>query len=247
MNNYDTGTYELSPTVSSECADLIQGILQQRPFSRLTLSQIIRHPWLQQVFSSKSPPNLDLTLKETIKGHSFDSSTAPTRNQNYSSKKSHELIHRQDTLQLLLPATKNRALSKTIPTRDQVLYGLVSHQELRALEVLGEIGISTSLIETHRSRGVRSHVVGIYRIILHKLQDGRGVNTKQFFYSNTASAGSLMACVDSPMGLLVPSAPSSSNRAGPGIGLGTRQAFRKQLALREDPSHVQNSTTCAIL
>lgn len=164
--NLILGQYQMSLGTSTECMGLIQGILQQRPFARLTLSHIIRHPWLEQFYppatTSRSTSVEDRMTSDhsSGKGH-HDLNNKSSRNttsfddellQENPSKlqREHEVLRRQDTTAILLPATRNRALSKTIPTREQLLYGLVSPPELEALAILHEIGISESIIELHR-------------------------------------------------------------------------------------------------
>jgi len=50
--------YELKEEVSEEARDLIQKLLCRDPTERLTLSQVLKHPWLSKV-ESKSKSNAD--------------------------------------------------------------------------------------------------------------------------------------------------------------------------------------------
>jgi hypothetical protein len=123
----------VSSTASEGISSLFSGILEQSPRKRMTLSEVLRNPWLRS-------------------------------------------MRRQDTSALLLPAIKNRALSTQLPTPHQLKHRLLSVPEQQALSILTRLGVPPSSIERHRGQGVRSGVGGIYRILLHRLQQGLPIN-----------------------------------------------------------------------
>lgn len=158
-------------------------------------------------------------------------------------------IRRQDTTALLLPAMSNRALSTQLPTHAQFIRGSLSGPELKALSALASLGVPTSSLDQYRAQGVRSAVGGIYRILLHRLQQGLPINPGLFLTpddippgSGSSSRGrsrdwddeeikglSMPLAIGAPKGLLVPTGAAS-------------RLLRKQVAYE-----VQNSSTCAIL
>lgn len=171
----------MSGNLSDELMDLIQKILQQRPSRRLTVAEIIIHPWLapdvygSQIFSANTSTDssqADSSLG-SIDGTDSICSTMSTR-------QDHCSIIRRDTNGKIFPTTKNRAICRSIPTKEQILYKLVSPKEIQAYEILLDIGIPETMIEAHRPRGVRSYVIGIYRMLLHKLEKGDEIDFAKF-------------------------------------------------------------------
>ncbi|OXA37259.1 Serine/threonine-protein kinase NIM1 [Folsomia candida] len=151
-------------------------------------------------------------------------------------------IRRQDTTALLLPAITNRALSTQLPTHSQVSNRLLSAPEMSALNALTSLGVAPTSLDQYRAQGVRSAVGGVYRILLHKYQQGLPISETLFQQVATSPTGKKGGKklhdadefdVDGssekpPQGLHVPT---------------TSRLLRKQVAYDD----VQHSTTCVIL
>lgn len=116
------------------------------------------------------------------------SSGADSLSSNLSNRQTHCSIIRRDTNGKLFPTTVNRAICRSIPTREQILYKLVPFKEIQAYEILLDIGIPESMIEAHRPRGVRSYVIGIYRMLLHKLEKGDEIDFARFSSTNMSAS-----------------------------------------------------------
>ncbi|CAL8103044.1 unnamed protein product [Orchesella dallaii] len=178
--NILNGEYMMSGNLSEELMDLIQKILQQRPSRRLTISEMMVHPWLTPPESNYGSQVIDSPTKRSntsICDSVNDSDDCCSR---VSTRQTHCSIVRRDTNGKLFPTTVNRAICRSIPTKEQILYKLVSPKEIQAYEILLDIGIPDTMIEAHRSRGVRSYVIGIYRMILHKLEKGDEIDFAKF-------------------------------------------------------------------
>ncbi|KAL0277811.1 UNVERIFIED_CONTAM: hypothetical protein PYX00_004965 [Menopon gallinae] len=124
-----SGLYKLPSHLSRECADLIDGILKQKPSERLTISQILSSDWLKGIQLPSAPEaSQSFTLAPTI------------------------LKYSPDGTELQLPDIEQTARQR-----------------------LSELGISSQLLASQSCQGSRSHVIGCYRIIVHRIQKQLGV------------------------------------------------------------------------
>jgi len=109
------GHFAMPDYLSSQCADLIAGILKRKADWRLTLQQIRESHWLNGI----DWPEAD---------HEF----------------------------------------RSMPLRVPFETSELTEAEAKTREVIKEIGIDETLLESHIEKGPRSHVIGAFRIAQHK-------------------------------------------------------------------------------
>ncbi|CAG7728677.1 unnamed protein product, partial [Allacma fusca] len=171
------GRFHAANDLSPEILDLLHMLLLQIPCKRPTTSEVIRHPWLR-LGTSRVNSNAFTSAASLGAPHSPNEPTSPLM-----AKDSNLIFVRRESTNLLLPLSQ--ATCKTLPTEEQVMSGVLSLSEIEALRILNEIGVDSQTIDIHRPRGPRSPIMGIYRIILHCIQEGRCWSPKDFIIPGT--------------------------------------------------------------
>nr|CAD7429942.1 unnamed protein product [Timema monikensis] len=133
--------------VCAQCRALIEGTLKQTPRQRLSLSEIHNSEWLKgAVFPTRPGPTENYTLFPTI---------LPRRLSLDDFQRPEGVLSRKSSLS---------------SRKSSVNFGRLSEAECVARSKLSDLGISEAMLEEHEGRGVRSSIIGAYRIMVHRVQ-----------------------------------------------------------------------------
>ncbi|KAI1280928.1 Serine/threonine-protein kinase NIM1 [Halotydeus destructor] len=154
------GHFTLADHVSSDCATLVRGLLQGQPLRRLTIKQLRDSKWLRDQVFPVSLPKYKVTqgIKEfRPRGDPRDDNNGQFVARATQGKEEEN----QDGAQV---DSCPLAAEKTVQ---------LSEDETEAYEQLDTLGISTAMIDDNIEKGVRSNVIGTYRILLHRIVSRR--------------------------------------------------------------------------
>lgn len=194
------GHFSLPAHLSDECQGLIEAVLKQTPSERLTMEQILVSEWLR----GTPLPKADVDQGDWV--------TLPTRINGTTPA---------PACPNPAPAAGPEPAPAAAPTPSPVPSPALTEIEVLARERLAALGIGAALLHEHIEKGVRSPVIGTYRIAVHRLQkqassqpptpDG---NPPPHADSNGRGCGA--SGPDDGHGSSAPGRHSMSGRPGPG-------------------------------
>lgn len=140
------GHFSLPAHLSDECQGLIEAILRQTPSERLTMEQVLTSEWLRGTPLPKADDDQGdwVTLPTRVNGTTPAPAPAPT-----------STAAEDGTAPAAVPASATPALTDI---------------EVLARERLAALGIGAALLHENIDKGVRSPVIGTYRLAVHRLQ-----------------------------------------------------------------------------
>ena len=148
------GEYLMPDFISRDCSRVIRGLLQHEPLKRLTLDELRQSKWLERQTFPRSLPKYKVSLLCTP----VNSSSSNTCNE-FDKKCPHT------------------------PSPSPQTQDIMSADEEETRVQLQHLGISQDLLIQNRDKGVRSNVIGTYRILMHRILCQR-------IWENNASLGS---------------------------------------------------------
>ncbi|RWS26607.1 serine/threonine-protein kinase NIM1-like protein [Leptotrombidium deliense] len=141
------GDYTLPTYLSFECQNTIKGLLQNEPKDRLTISQLQKCNWLKDQTFPACLPTDKVVLPSIMSSTTVEEKGTSTDERN---EQSGELL----------------IASSSSPTT-------LSTDEKEIVRQLTELGITEKLIKENSDKGLRSNVIGTYRIIIHRVMTTR--------------------------------------------------------------------------
>ena len=133
--------YDIPNYVSLECCQLINGFLQSDPLKRFTLDQARHTRWLQNQLNQRSLPKYDL-------------------------KSSYGKLIRHRKMSTAVVA------SESIDNADHhhnEQYPPLNDDEKETFHQLMLLGIDEKILNDHIDKGSHSHIVGTFRILMHRI------------------------------------------------------------------------------
>lgn len=159
--------YDIPSFVSVECCQLIAGFLHHDPTKRYTLDQAKATRWLRNQVPCFAYPRYDLKSSLTRFQRDRRAKLAQIEGDNqHKLKLMHLPIPKHAPGDLL--DIENTKDSEHILRKYQQQQTIISKEEIETFHNLTALGIDEDLLQRHLEKGSASHIVGMFRIFLHR-------------------------------------------------------------------------------
>lgn len=191
--------YDIPVYVSVECCQLIAGFLQPEPVKRYNLEQARSTRWLHNQSNTKSLPKYDLKssytklIKQKTASRTMLNNGAANNNENGVINDNSNDNNLSSKQQILMRHTVygdkhyDNGNTKQLAINDSDNYGLLNRDENETFHQLMLLGIDEKVLNDHFDKGSHSHIVGTFRIIMHRV-----LNTSMERLKRSAAAAAVI-------------------------------------------------------